>query len=95
MIKNKIFKQGIAWVAEKSQETRRDRWAGNVNHKFLFGSVIHNHFNWVKIGFCGLYYHPSDPFLFLGFFFQQSLLKILFYITTLRFTYFQLFKQFG
>ena len=27
--KDKIFKQGIG-IAEKSQETRRDRWAGNV-----------------------------------------------------------------
>ena len=33
--KNKIFKQGIG-IAEKSQETRRDRWGGNVNHKSLF-----------------------------------------------------------
>ena len=32
MLKNKIFKQGIG-IAEKSQETRRDRWGGNVNHK--------------------------------------------------------------
>jgi len=29
MIKNKIFKQEIG-IAEKSQETRRDRWGGNV-----------------------------------------------------------------
>ena len=35
MIKNKFFKQGIG-IAEKSQETRRDRWGGNVNHKCLF-----------------------------------------------------------
>ena len=34
-LKNKIFKQGIG-IAEKSQETRRDRWGGNVNHKCLF-----------------------------------------------------------
>ena len=34
-IKNKIFKQGIG-IAEKSQKTRRDRWGGNVNHKYLF-----------------------------------------------------------
>jgi len=33
--KIKIFKQGIG-IAEKSQETRRDRWGGNVNHKSLF-----------------------------------------------------------
>jgi len=32
--KKKNFKQGI-WVAEKSQETRRDHWGDNVNHKFL------------------------------------------------------------
>ena len=35
MIKNKIFKQGIE-ITEKSQETKRDRWGGNVNHKSLF-----------------------------------------------------------
>ena len=35
MIKNKIFKQGIG-IAENSQETRRDHWGGNVNHKCLF-----------------------------------------------------------
>ena len=29
MIKNKIFKQGIG-IAEKSLETRRDRWGGNI-----------------------------------------------------------------
>ena len=34
-LKNKIFKQGIG-VAEKSQETRRDHWSGNVNPKSLF-----------------------------------------------------------
>jgi len=28
--------------------------------------------HWVKIGICGLHYHPSDPVLFLGFF-QRSL----------------------
>jgi len=32
MIKNKNFKQGIG-IAE---DTRRDRWGGNVNHKSLF-----------------------------------------------------------
>ena len=36
MLKNKIFKQEIG-IAEKSQETRRDRCGGNaVNHKSLF-----------------------------------------------------------
>ena len=35
MIKNKIFKQGIG-IAEKSQETRRNHWGGNVNYKSLF-----------------------------------------------------------
>jgi len=35
MIFKKNFKQGIG-IAEKSQETRRDRWSGNVNHKHLF-----------------------------------------------------------
>jgi len=34
-LKNKIFKQGIG-IADRSQETRRDRWSGNVNHKSLF-----------------------------------------------------------
>ena len=34
--KNKIFKQEIG-IAEKSQETRKDRCGGNaVNHKTLF-----------------------------------------------------------
>jgi len=35
MVKNKIFKQGIG-IAEKSLETRRDRWGSNVNPKSLF-----------------------------------------------------------
>jgi len=43
--KQKKFKQGIG-IAEKSQETKRDRWGGDVNH-------------------------PSNHFLFLGFFFFQ------------------------
>jgi len=34
MIEKKNFKQGIG-IAEKSQETRRDCWGANVNHKFL------------------------------------------------------------
>ena len=34
-LKNKIFKQGIG-IAEKSLETRRDHWDGNVNPKSLF-----------------------------------------------------------
>ena len=34
-LKNKIFKQGIG-IAEKSLETRKDRWGGNVNPKSLF-----------------------------------------------------------
>ena len=38
MIKNKIFKQGIG-IAEKSLETRRDHWGGNVNYKSLFDSI--------------------------------------------------------
>jgi len=29
------FKRRIG-IAEKSHETRRDRWGGNVNHKSLF-----------------------------------------------------------
>jgi len=35
MIKNKIFIEGIG-ITEKSLETRRDRWGGNVNPKSLF-----------------------------------------------------------
>ena len=38
MVKNKIFKQGIG-IAEKSLETRRDCWGGNVNPKSLFDSI--------------------------------------------------------
>ena len=34
----KIYKQGIE-IAEKSQETRRDHWGGNANHKSLFNYV--------------------------------------------------------
>ena len=34
-LKNKIFKQGIG-ITEKSLETRRDHWGGNVNPKSLF-----------------------------------------------------------
>ena len=68
MVKNKIFKQGIG-IAEKSLETRR----GAIRKMIHIGdSVIHKHFNGVKIGIWGLHYHPSDPFFFLGFF-QRSL----------------------
>jgi len=35
MIKKFFFKQGIG-IAKKGQETRRDHWDGNVNHKSLF-----------------------------------------------------------
>ena len=35
MLKNKIFEKEIG-IAEKSQETRKDRCGGNVNHKSLF-----------------------------------------------------------
>ena len=42
MIKTKIFK-----------EASRDCWGGNVNHKFLFDSVLTVHFSQVKIGICG------------------------------------------
>ena len=65
MIKNKIFKQGTK-IAEKNKETK-NRWGCNENHKSLFDSVIRNHFNWVKIGICGLNNHPSSIFLFLSF----------------------------
>ena len=30
---------------------------GNVNHKSLFDSMIHNHFDWIKIGICD---YPSS-----------------------------------
>ena len=33
--KLKISREGIG-IAEKSHETRRDRWNGNVNHQSLF-----------------------------------------------------------
>ena len=51
---------------------------GNVNHKSLFDSVIRKHFNGVKIGICGLHYHPNDPLAFSGgiknlFFYHSSL----------------------
>jgi len=36
MIKNKFSNKEYIGIAEKSQETRRDRWGGNVDHKFLF-----------------------------------------------------------
>jgi len=71
MIKKLNFKQGIG-IAEKSQETRRDCWGGNVNHKSLFWSIKMFKDHWVKIGICGLHYHPSDPFLFL----QRSLFLV-------------------
>ena len=44
MLKNKIFKQEIG-IAEKSREIKRDCCGDNVNHKSLFDSVIHKHFN--------------------------------------------------
>jgi len=56
-------------------EKAKKQEGGIVNHKSLFNSVIHKHFNGVKIGICGLHYHPSDPFLFIGFF-QQSLFLV-------------------
>ena len=67
------FKMGTG-IAEKSHETRRDRWGGNVTkipiltlcHKFLVAcSVI---LKLVKIGICGLHHRPSDSFLLRGFF---------------------------
>jgi len=50
-------------------ETRRDRW-GATNPYFDSDSQLFNLLNShrIKIGICGLYYHPSDPFLFCGFF---------------------------
>jgi len=41
-LRNKIFKQGLG-IAEKSLETRRDRWGGNVNPYFdsVIRKVIH------------------------------------------------------
>ena len=41
-----------------------DHWVSNMDH---FTDC------WVKIGICGLHYHPSDPFLFL---FQRSLFLV-------------------
>jgi len=67
MIKNKIFKQGIG-IAEKAKNQEEIAVGGDVNH------------NGVKIGICGLHHHPSDPFLFLGFFSDPiPCLKILFF----------------
>ena len=74
---NKIFKQGIG-IAEKSLETRRDHWGGNVNPNPYFDLVIHKvihigdsvickvirkHCNGVKIGIWGLHYHPQRSLL--------------------------------
>ena len=33
-----MIKKGIG-IVEKSQETRRDHWGGNVNHKSPFDSI--------------------------------------------------------
>jgi len=59
----------------------RDHWDGNVAKNLYFDSKIiqiMEHYEvdmlwnmWfrVKIEICGLYYHPSNPSLFCGFFF--------------------------
>ena len=71
MIKKNIFKQGIG-IAEKSQGI-----AGVVmqttNAYFDSIKIFTDH--WVKTGICGLHYHSSNPFLFLGFF-QRSLYSL-------------------
>jgi len=36
LVKLKILNKEYIGIAEKSKETRRDRWGGNVNHKSLF-----------------------------------------------------------
>jgi len=36
----------------------------------------------VKIGICGLHYHPSNPFLFHGFFSAIPILLLKFYYTS-------------
>ena len=51
-MKNKIFKQEIG-IAEKSQETRRDRWDSNVNHKSLFDSIKNVYRSLSQIGIHG------------------------------------------
>jgi len=61
------LKQEIG-IAEKSQETRRDHWGGNVNTNPYFDSVKMLMDYQVKISICGLNYHPSDPFCLLAFF---------------------------
>ena len=86
MLKKWNFKQGIV-IAKKSQQTRRDCWGGNVNHKSnpYFGSIKMLTDNWVKIGICGLHCHPSNPFLFVSFFLQSLFLvqKFHFFLTFL------------
>ena len=54
------------------KKAKKQEKIDEVNHKSLIHSVIHNHFNWVKIGIYGLHYNLSDPFLFLGLFFFFS-----------------------
>jgi len=62
----------------KFQKENRDRWksyktrrGGNVNPQipiFLIKQTAEMPRVKTKIGICGLHYHPSDPFLFHGFF---------------------------
>ena len=56
-------------IAEKSHETRRDRLQIPIlTHFKMTEHVTKDLSQRVKIGICGLHYHPSDPFLFCGFF---------------------------
>ena len=86
-IKNQNFQKRIG-IAEKSQETSRDRCDGNAKCKSLFDSVIHNHFNGIK-RICVLYYHPSDLYPFLGFFSDPySLFEISFFCISILYAFF-------
>ena len=58
----KIFKQGIG-IAEKSQETRRDRWI-----PYFDSTKIHMTNHWVKIGIVVYIITPTIPSCFLAFF---------------------------
>ena len=56
--KKSTIKQGIG-IAEKSQETRRDRWGGHVTTNPYFDSVIRENLNAGKIGICGYMATPA------------------------------------
>ena len=74
--KLKKFQRGIG-IAEKNSW---DRWGGKpqipiltLNLHKIFASWCSSICSGVKMGICGLHYHPSNPFLFCEFF-PQSLL---------------------